>query len=156
MKILMVCLGNICRSPLAEGILKKKIQEKGLGWEVDSAGTSRWHLGEAPDPRSIATARNHQIDIQGQRARQLVHSDFKQFDKIIVMDESNYQAALLMAKNDTERNKVHRILDYVQETKEVDVMDPYWNDEAFEEVFSILDQACDQLLEAFLKEEKHK
>ncbi|MCB0619215.1 MAG: low molecular weight phosphotyrosine protein phosphatase, partial [Saprospiraceae bacterium] len=88
MKILMVCLGNICRSPLAEGILKEKIKENGLPWEVDSAGTGSWHVGEPPDPRSVAVARAHGIDILDQRARQFRPADFRQFDLIFAMDAS--------------------------------------------------------------------
>ena len=91
MKILMVCLGNICRSPLAEGIMRAKIEEAGLDWEVDSAGTSRFHAGEQPDKRSIQVAKKYGIDISQQRSRQFRGWDFEFFDRIYVMDSSNYR-----------------------------------------------------------------
>ena len=91
----MVCLGNICRSPLAEGILKNKLKENNLDWQVDSAGTSSWHINSLPDSRSIAIARLHGIDITGQRARQFQASDLKNFDLILAMDADNYNDCLL-------------------------------------------------------------
>ncbi len=91
MRILMVCLGNICRSPLAEGILRHHTQQQDLTWNIDSAGTGAWHAGEKPDPRSIEVAQKNSIDISGQRARQFVLIDFDRFDQIFVMDAENYK-----------------------------------------------------------------
>src|SRR5690606_38658263 len=87
MKILMVCLGNICRSPMAEGIMRHLVEEKGLDWEIDSAGTGGWHIGEAPDPRAIATAKKHGIDISRLQARKFTYRDFGNFDHIFAMDD---------------------------------------------------------------------
>ena len=98
-RILMVCLGNICRSPLAEGIMQREIERRNLPWEVDSAGTSNFHTGERPDARSVDIARKNGIDITHQRSRQLRLSDLKAFDHILVMDSSNYQSTLTLDKS---------------------------------------------------------
>ena len=113
MKILMVCLGNICRSPLAEGILKNKLLERGLDWTVDSAGTGFWHIGEPPDPRSVSTAKKYGLDISRQRARQIRPADLKEYDLILAMDSSNYQDILRLADNGQQKSKVEMILNYV-------------------------------------------
>lgn len=143
----MVCLGNICRSPLAEGILKQKVTVNSLNWEVDSAGTGAWHLGELPDRRSIAIARKYGIDITGQRARQLTADDLSYFDLILTMDESNYQNAVRLAGSREEAAKVKMIMDYVFPGKKIGVPDPYWDDNGFENVYQMLDQACGQIIE---------
>ncbi len=109
----MVCLGNICRSPLAEGILKEKIRERGLDWQVDSAGTGGWHAGEQPDPRSIQTARRHGIDLTDQRARQFRPADLEQFDLILAMDASNRSDILRSAGNEAQRSKVEMIMNFL-------------------------------------------
>ena len=106
-KILMVCLGNICRSPLAEGIMRSKLSEDFI---VDSAGTGGWHAGELPDKRSISTAKNRGLDITNQRARQFKNSDFDSFDHIFVMDNSNYKDVLSLAPNEEAKSKVKLIL----------------------------------------------
>ena len=147
MRILMVCLGNICRSPLAEGILRHKIAEKRLNWEVDSAGTSHWHVGETPDPRSILTAQKHGLDITYQRSRQLKAIDLKTFDLILAMDDSNYRDILRLATTPKEEQKVKRILDFVEESNVKNVPDPYWDDDGFEKVYVMLNEACDSLIE---------
>lgn len=146
MKILMVCLGNICRSPLAEGILKHKAQQEGLGWQVDSAGTGSWHIGELPDPRSVAIARKYGIDITDQRARQFRATDLDQYDLVLAMDSSNYRDILSKANTDTQRKKVELILNFSQPGFNGNVPDPYWDDNGFEQVFQMLDEACEQLL----------
>jgi protein-tyrosine phosphatase len=149
MKILMVCLGNICRSPLAEGILKQKIHNKGLeGWSVDSAGTGHWHVGELPDRRSISTAEKHGIDLSDQRARQFSPKDFERFDQILVMDDSNLRDVLHMAPGEEHKEKVKLIMNYVFPNENQSVPDPYWNDDGFEQVFQMLDTACERLIEA--------
>ncbi len=150
MRVLMVCLGNICRSPLAEGILKHKTRQRGLDWTVDSAGTGFWHTGELPDRRSIAVARKYGIDITGQRARQFHPDDFERFDHILVMDTQNYRDVLRLAKADEHREKVRLILDLSHPGQERNVPDPYYDDDGFEEVFRMLDAACERLLERYL------
>lgn len=147
MKVLMVCLGNICRSPLAEGILKKHTLEEGLDWEVDSAGTSGWHVGELPDHRSIATAKQHGIDITNQRSRQFTSSDLEYFDLILAMDTSNYNDILRFATT-KQSEKVKMILNYFFPKENRSVPDPYYND-GFEGVFNLLDQACGKIIEEY-------
>lgn len=149
MKILMVCLGNICRSPLAEGIMKTKAQKHGLDWQVDSAGTGSWHSGERPDSRSINTARHHGIEIESQRARQIASPDFDRFDLILAMDETNYRDILALAENEEQRNKVNMIMNYLHPGENHNVPDPYWNDDGFEAVFQMLDAACDKIVKHF-------
>lgn len=147
MRILMVCLGNICRSPLAEGILKFKVLQRGLNWVVDSAGTGFWHVGDLPDRRSIAVARQHGIDISDQRARQFQAADFERFDLILVMDTQNRQDVLRLARHDGHRAKVQLILDHLHPGQDHSVPDPYYDDDGFEAVFRMLDAACEQLLD---------
>ncbi len=149
MKILMVCLGNICRSPLAEGILKEKIRERGLDWQVDSAGTGGWHAGEQPDPRSIQTARRHGIDLTDQRARQFRPADLEQFDLILAMDASNRSDILRSAGNEAQRSKVEMVMNFLHPAADQDVPDPYWDDHGFEAVFQMLDAACEALIEKY-------
>lgn len=146
MKILMVCLGNICRSPLAEGILKHKVQQLGLPWTVDSAGTGHWHTGELPDRRSIAVARRYGIDLTDQRARQFRPEDFERFDQIWVMDTQNRRDVLRLAQNDEHRTKVGLILDLTHPGEERSVPDPYYDDNGFEQVFQMLDTACEKMV----------
>jgi protein-tyrosine phosphatase len=146
MKILMVCLGNICRSPLAEGILRHKVQQKGLDWEVDSAGTSNWHQGEAPDARSIAIAQKYGIDISQLKARQFHKDDFKRFDRIYVMDSSNHQNVVKLAFSSEDRNKVDLLMNAVKANNQA-VPDPYYGKEDdFELVYQMIDQACEAII----------
>jgi low molecular weight protein-tyrosine phosphatase len=144
-KILMVCLGNICRSPLAEGILKAKIDKDKV--QVDSAGTGGWHVGELPDSRSIAIARKHGLDISDQRGKKFSTYDFETYDHIFVMDNSNYHDVVSLAKNDSEIQKVQLILNEIFHGENVDVPDPYYGgDHGFENVFQMLDQACEKIV----------
>ena len=139
----MVCLGNICRSPLAEGIMRSKLSEDFI---VDSAGTGGWHAGELPDKRSIATAKNRGLDITNQRARQFKRSDFDTFDHIFVMDNSNYKDVLALAPNEEAKSKVKLILNEIFPNENVDVPDPYYGgQDGFENVFDMLDQACEEI-----------
>lgn len=147
MKILMVCLGNICRSPLAEGIMKHKLREHGLDWTVDSAGTGFWHVGEPPDPRSVSTARQYGLDISRQRARQIQPADLDDYDLILAMDSSNYRDILRLANGSRQENKVEMILNYVEPGSNRNVPDPYWNDDGFDRVFHMLDEACERVIE---------
>lgn len=147
MKILMVCLGNICRSPLAEGILKNKAISNNLDWEIDSAGTSSYHNGDLPDPRSIDVAKLHGIDIMDQRSRLFVKEDFDRFDLILAMDSSNYQNILRLAATDDQKEKVKLIMNYEKPGYNQAVPDPYWNNDGFEGVYQMLDRACDKIIE---------
>lgn len=136
MKILMVCLGNICRSPLAHGILEHLVKEEGLDWEVDSAGTGNWHVGHPPDHRSIAVAKNYGVDISRQQCRQFQQMDFDEFDHIYVMDENNLKTVLALAQTSAHKNKVSLLV----ENKIVP--DPYYDDAQFEPVYHLIDKAC--------------
>ena len=147
MKILMVCLGNICRSPLAEGILRDKVQKRNLDWEVDSAGTSGWHDGEPPDRRSIATARNHGLDISTQVSRKFQPTDLDYFDVIYVMDESNLREVHQYCRNEEQRSRVCRIMDVLPGDRYSNVPDPYFGEYGFELVYELLDRACDKIIE---------
>ena len=149
MKILMVCLGNICRSPLAEGILKHKVLEKNLNWKVDSAGTSGWHAGELPDKRSIAVANAHGIDIIDQRSRPFRAYDLEEFDIIYAMDASNYRDILKHAKSDPERNKVKMIMNELEPGMNITVPDPYFGEHGFENVYQMLDKVCDAIIQNY-------
>jgi protein-tyrosine phosphatase len=142
-RVLMVCLGNICRSPLAEGLLKSKVDQNKV--EVDSAGTGGYHIGERPDDRSIKVAQKYGIDISGQRCRRFQTEDFKNFDLIYVMDRANLSDIKGLADSDHEREKVKLLLDEVEPTGR-DVPDPYWSgQEGFEKVYRLIDQACDAI-----------
>lgn len=146
-KILMVCLGNICRSPLAEGILRDKAAKANLTLQVDSAGTAPYHIGENPDKRSILNAHKHGIDISKHIGRQLNRTDFQTYDRIYVMDESNYVNAIELARDDMEKEKLKLILDELSPGMGQSVPDPYYGGEdGFEEVFQLLDKACDVIL----------
>ncbi|MAN59841.1 MAG: protein-tyrosine-phosphatase [Flavobacteriaceae bacterium] len=143
-KVLMVCLGNICRSPLAEGLLKSKVDTSKI--YVTSAGTGHWHVGEQPDPRSIAVAKKNGLDLTDQRGRQFKAEDFEEFDHIFVMDTSNRENVLELARSDRDRKKVQLILDEIFPTENVDVPDPYYGgDRGFDKVYEMLDQACEKI-----------
>lgn len=147
----MVCLGNICRSPLAEGILKEKAQNNNLDWHIESRGTGSWHVGELPDPRSIAEAKRHEIDITDQRAQQLNAQDLKDFDLIYAMDSSNYQNILKLATSEAEKAKVFLILNESNPNKNQAVPDPYWSDDGFAHVFDLLDNASNAIIAKYGK-----
>ena len=142
-KILMVCLGNICRSPMAEGILRAKVGDQVL---VDSAGTGGWHSGEAPDRRAQACLRAHGQDIAGLRARQFGIEDFDRFDHIFVMDRQNYSDVISMARDEGDMKKVQMILEKTHPGEQKPVPDPYYGgDQGFENVYYLLDEACEVL-----------
>lgn len=141
-KILMVCLGNICRSPLAEGILKSKLIRADVF--IDSAGTGAYHISEKPDIRSIAIAKINGIDITGQRARKFLVEDFDEFDLIYVMDHENYRDVVSIARNRDDIAKVKMILNEVFPNENLDVPDPYsGGDYGFKNVYKMLDEACE-------------
>ncbi len=146
MKILFVCLGNICRSPLAEGILRYKANKDNLDITVDSAGTSNYHIGQSPDPRAISVAYANGIDISNQKARQFRLKDFEDFDYIIAMDKSNYSELLDLAGNTQNTKKIKLYMNFAYPDSNIDVPDPYY-DGRFEEVFSLLNEATDKIIE---------
>ena len=144
MKILVVCLGNICRSPLAEGILKSKLPEN---FTVDSAGTISLHEGEKPDKRAVKTAKNHNIDISQQRSRPINSGDLEDFDQIYCMDLSVYEDVISLAKSEKQRLKISLFLQEADlPINNYEVFDPYWSGlDGFEEVYQLLDQAADSI-----------
>lgn len=146
MKILMVCLGNICRSPLAQGILETKVRKHKLAWEVDSAGTASYHAGELADARSIEKASEYNIDITDQRSRKIRKEDLEEFDLILAMDASNYNNLLKLPEDDVNNHKIKMILNYSHPGENRQVPDPYYDD-GFENVYQLLDEACDKLIE---------
>lgn len=140
-KILMVCLGNICRSPLAHGILKQKLPSD--LFFVDSAGTASYHIGNPPDLRSIAIAKKHGLDISQQTARQFTADDFDDFDIIYAMDKSNYQNICRLAKTDGDIAKVKLILNQNPTLSNKDIPDPYYGgDSGFATVYNMLEETC--------------
>jgi protein-tyrosine phosphatase len=150
-KILMVCLGNICRSPLAEGILQSKLPAG--DFIVDSAGTGNWHAGQGPDKRSVATAKERGLDISCQIARQIKVSDFTEFDHIYVMDSSNLRDVQKLAPNASAKAKVKLMMDEIYPGENIDVPDPYYGGpEGFDNVYDMLDEACEIVAGKLLKE----
>ena len=148
MKFLMVCLGNICRSPLAEGILQHKAQEAGLHWQVESAGTGSWHIGSSPHPLSQRVAEINGIDISGQRCRQFQKEDILQFDFIYVMDENNYDDVRAMSREFWNESKVDLLMNELYPGENRSVPDPYLGTEKdYHKVFDLIDKACDKIIE---------
>jgi protein-tyrosine phosphatase len=144
----MVCLGNICRSPMAEGILRHKLESRGLQVTVDSAGTGAWHAGENPDRRAIATAKKFGIDISGLIARKFSPDDFDKFDFIYVMDMSNLRDVLAAARTEEDKKKVMLLLSNDAAPGNLEVPDPwYGGDEGFTDVFRMMDKACDMIVD---------
>ncbi|MBL7911841.1 MAG: low molecular weight phosphotyrosine protein phosphatase [Bacteroidia bacterium] len=143
-KILFVCLGNICRSPLAEGIMLHLKAKHNLNVEIDSAGTAGYHIGEAPDKRTIANAKKNGVDLSALRARQFDKEDFDTFDKIYVMDHSNLRNVLALTKDQKQKEKVGLFLNAVYPGKDLEVPDPYYGTEqGFEDVFQLVYKACE-------------
>ncbi len=140
----MVCLGNICRSPLAEGILQSKLDAN--FFTVDSAGTAAYHIGELPDQRSIAVAKKYGIDISNQSARKFDIKDFIEFDIIYAMDKENYQNICSLAKNNSQVHKVKMILNEINPSENLSVPDPYYGgDKGFKNVYILLNEACEKI-----------
>lgn len=149
-KVLMVCLGNICRSPLAEGLLAAKLPRD--KFFVDSAGTGGYHIGREPDHRSIATAKKNGLDISHQKARKFTTQDFNDFDYIFVMDNSNYDDVTFLAKTTEQKQKVQLILNELFPGDNVDVPDPYYGlQNGFDMVYEMLDQATDLLAKKLIQ-----
>lgn len=147
-RILMVCLGNICRSPMAQGILEHKLRQESIEAEVDSAGTAGYHIGDPPDHRATRKAAEKGIDISVYRGRQFNESDFNQFDLIFAMDNYNYLDIISLARDDSEKSKVEMILNRLHPGEDMSVPDPYYGgEEGFENVFKLLDAACDRIID---------
>jgi protein-tyrosine phosphatase len=147
MRILVVCLGNICRSPLAEGLLRKKAPSDSL---VDSAGTSGYHHEEPPDHRMIRTARKHGVDIRSLRSRKFEVEDFDRFDLIYAMDSENLRVLKSLARNENDLAKLNLILNEIQPGSNSEVPDPYFGgDDGFEHVYTLLDQATDAIIKKY-------
>jgi len=139
----MVCLGNICRSPMAEGILRSKLGDRAV---IESAGTGGWHVGEQPDRRAQACMKGHGIDISGLRGRQFSQRDFDEFDRIFVMDESNYRDVLNMSRSSEDEEKVEMLLELTHPGQKLSVPDPYYGGKGgFEEVYNLIDEACERI-----------
>ena len=150
MKVLMVCLGNICRSPFAEGILASKLPKD--SFKVDSAGTGAWHVGRSPDSRSIEIAQQNNLDISHQKGRQFKAADFENFDYIYVMDSSNYRDVLELAKKPEHTAKVQMILNELFPNENVDVPDPYYGGgRGFSNVYRMLDESCATIAQKLIK-----
>jgi protein-tyrosine phosphatase len=151
-KILMVCLGNICRSPIAEGIMTSKLPSD--NFIVDSCGTGNWHIGNQPDLRSISISRKKGLDITNQKCRQFITSDFDTFDYIYVMDKSNYKDVIALSQNEKQKSKVQLILNELFPNENRDVPDPYFGlENGFELVYKMLDETCEIIAKKLI--EKH-
>lgn len=147
MRVLMVCLGNICRSPLAQGILEEKFKQHNIRGNVDSAGTAAYHQGESPDPRSQKVALEHDIDISHQRARAFTLQDFDLFDKIYVMDNENFSNIRAMVRDQKDLEKVELIMNEAYPGENRQVPDPYYGGrDGFERVFQMLDLASENIV----------
>lgn len=136
----MVCLGNICRSPLAEGIMQHLANKQNLNWEIASAGTGNWHIGKAPDHRSIAAAKSFGYDISKQRAQQFNANMFSEYNLILVMDRNNLNDVLQMAQSSEDRKKVKLFLDNDE------VTDPYWDNSLFKPVCQQVEKRCMEII----------
>jgi protein-tyrosine phosphatase len=151
MKILMVCLGNICRSPLAEGIMRRKLEENSIAGEVDSCGFESFHIGNTPDRRAIQVAHQHDIDISGHRGKIFMKSYFDTFDKIFVMDANNFRDVSRVARSSEDMKKVDYIMNMVYPDSNMAVPDPYYGDQAdFTETWNLLDAATDRIIESIM------
>lgn len=150
MKILMVCLGNICRSPLAEGILQDKAFKAGLKWSIESAGTNRCHTGDAPHPLSQKIARQNGIDISRQKARTITSADFDVYDKIYALADDVLDEMKRIAKNKFDSSKATLLMNEMYPGRNMDVPDPYYGAEpGYHEVYKMIDKACDRIIEKY-------
>lgn len=150
MKILMVCLGNICRSPIAEGVMQRKVQEQGLDWEVDSAGTESYHIGSAPHYHSQDICLKHGLDISAQRARKFSKADFEKYDKIYALAEDVYEAIESIGGAAADMSKVELFLNELNPGKEESVPDPYYGGaDGYIFVYELVDKTCDAIIEKY-------
>ena len=149
-RILFVCLGNICRSPMAEGILRHKAEKQGIKLTIDSAGTGHWHAGENPDKRATNTAKEHGIDISTLVARQIIEDDFDTFDLILVADSEVYTGVMDIVRNENDKKKIDFTMNLVHPDSNMAIPDPYLGGmDGFEKVFDMLDKACDAILKRY-------
>ena len=150
MKVLMVCLGNICRSPLAQGILEHLAKKQHLNWQIDSAGTNGYHIGEAPHQLSIKVAEANDINIGMQRCRKFTQNDIHIFDKIYVMDAENYQAVKKITGQDFNPEKVEFILNEIYPNQNKEVPDPWYGTiDGYYKVYDMLFQACEAIVKKY-------
>ena len=152
-KVLFVCLGNICRSPMAEGTFRSAVEKAGLSaqFEIDSAGTSGWHIGEPPDGRATQTATIRGIDLSAQRSRKVRQSDFEDYDYIIAMDRDNY-ASLMGTSSKGSQDKIRMFLEFAPKVSETEVPDPYFGGQhGFDHVLDLVEEASDGLLEHIMQ-----
>ncbi|GAA4450854.1 low molecular weight protein-tyrosine-phosphatase [Rurimicrobium arvi] len=150
MKILMVCLGNICRSPIAEGVLRAKAKAAGLDWQIDSAGTNRYHIGEAPHRFSQKVCRNYGIDISQQRARRITAADLEQYDIIYALAQDVYDDICAIAGTHAPMDKVRFLLEELHEDGSRDVPDPwYGNEDGYLPVYQLIEEACDAIVRKY-------
>ena len=148
-KVLFVCMGNICRSPTAEGVFRDLVKKQGLQdhIHIDSAGTHAYHVGNGPDPRAQAAARKRDIDLSAQRARKVEAADFSKFDYVLAMDESNYADLEYIANDGSHENKLSLFLEFSENNSQREVPDPYYGgDQGFEQVLDLIEEASNGLL----------
>lgn len=143
----MVCLGNICRSPIAEGVMQSVLKKNNLAGKVDSAGILSYHSGQAPDERAVKISGDFSVDISSQRARQMQPSDFKNYDLIFAMDRTVHKSILDMTKDENLQNKVHLFMEYAGYPAGTEVPDPYYSGmEAFQHVYDLVNDACEKII----------
>jgi len=153
MKILMVCLGNICRSPIAEGTMKSRLHQIGIDSVVDSAGILSYHAGDAPDSRAVKIAARYKVDISTQIARKIKISDFDEFDFIFAMDQSVFNSLNSLTKNSTQFKKLHLFLEYAGFNPGAEVPDPYYGEmDGFDQVYKLVDDACQKIIKKWYPE----
>ncbi len=146
-KILMVCLGNICRSPMAEGIIREEFRNQGIEIQVDSAGTAAYHVGERADNRAQAELRKYGIDISDERAQKFIPQFFDEYDMIFAMDQQNYADILAQVRTEDDRNKVDMLMNLVEEGENISIPDPYYGgDEGFAKVYEMIKLAGEKLV----------
>lgn len=153
MNLLFVCLGNICRSPLADGIMRDLVKQNKLKWHIDSAGTSNYHIGEHPDKRAQKIAKKFGVDISNLTARQFSAQDFDQYDIIFAMDAQNYQDILALARNENDKSKVELFLNRLEPGMNRGVRDPWFDDALFEPVYLEIEETCKLILSELTKSE---
>ncbi len=146
MKILFVCLGNICRSPIADGVMRSLVAKHNLNWQIDSAGTSNYHINEAPDKRAQKISKKFGVDISDLRGRQFSSIDFDEFDYIFAMDASNYQNIIKLARSQSDIDKVELFLNRLEPGMNRGVQDPWYDDALFEPVFKEIEKTCELIL----------